>query len=100
MNSAGLGLSLTLAIDPLACATCGNPATCVGRYEDMVDMEPACDECCGHGNEDGLCHRVETRDDDPGFDCSCGASEDHSEPSRGAMAHLVDHMNRYFGEDE
>lgn len=37
------------------CDTCGKRATCVGAYE-MADVEtPQCDECCGHGNEDGKC---------------------------------------------
>lgn len=64
------------------CASCGvRPATCVGPYEgptcshvppcepqlvlcsDMVD-QAACDECCGHGNEDGHCHPIHERNDD------------------------------------
>lgn len=107
MNSTGLGVALSLSIGPLVCATCGERATCVGRYENMVDMEPACDECCGHGCEDGLCHRVEVReasdhsnDDEPGFECSCGESGDSSEPARDAQAHLIDHLNRYYTDDK
>ncbi len=43
-------------IQELRCANCGNPATCVGRYEDMPEPgDPACDECCGHGCEGGHC---------------------------------------------
>jgi len=34
--------------------------TCVGRYEDDGPPEAACDECCGHGNEDGQCVPVAT----------------------------------------
>ena len=37
------------------CATCGKPASCLGRYEAMDTEEYACDECCGHGCEDGYC---------------------------------------------
>jgi hypothetical protein len=42
------------------CAHCDAPAACFGSYED--DMHPAfaCDECCGHGCEDGRCERLET----------------------------------------
>lgn len=39
----------------IICAVCGAPATCVGAYEGATDPEPACDGCCGHGNEDGWC---------------------------------------------
>jgi hypothetical protein len=43
-------------IRELRCVHCGKPATCVGRYEDMPEPgDPACDECCGHGCEDGKC---------------------------------------------
>ncbi len=31
------------------------PATCIGAYENAEIPAPACDECCGHGNEDGWC---------------------------------------------
>ena len=34
---------------------CGKPATCVGAYEREENLGVACDECCGHGNEDGWC---------------------------------------------
>ena len=39
------------------CAICDRyPASCFGVYEDpSQDVGPACDECCGHGNEDGWC---------------------------------------------
>lgn len=38
------------------CAHCENPATCYGKYADC-DEGYACDECCGHGCEDGHCVR-------------------------------------------
>lgn len=37
------------------CADCGASAVCFGRYEHMAFASFACDECCGHGNEDGQC---------------------------------------------
>lgn len=37
------------------CEYCGNPATCLGRYEAMTSDTYACDRCCGHGCEDGRC---------------------------------------------
>ena len=49
----------------LECATCSKPATCVGSYEDMpYPGEPACDECCGHGCEDGHCDPLYDEDGD------------------------------------
>lgn len=40
------------------CEHRGEPAACVGQYETMEEMAFACDECCGHGCEDGFCHRL------------------------------------------
>lgn len=41
------------------CHICGKPATCIGAYEDPeAKDQPACDECCGHGNEDGHCRPI------------------------------------------
>lgn len=42
------------------CMTCGKPATCYGKYEGVEGY--SCDNCCGHGNEDGFCERLATRD--------------------------------------
>jgi hypothetical protein len=36
------------------CHICGEPAVCYGAYE-VSDPDFACDDCCGHGNEDGWC---------------------------------------------
>lgn len=42
------------------CAICGAQASCVGVYEDPTqEPAPACDDCCGHGNEDGWCEPIE-----------------------------------------
>jgi hypothetical protein len=46
----------------VACAFCGKPATCAGVYADGredEDPRPACDDCCGHGSEDGLCFQLD-----------------------------------------
>jgi hypothetical protein len=45
------------------CAHCGKPAACFGRYDNMTTADFACDECCGHGCEDGRCIRIELDDD-------------------------------------
>jgi hypothetical protein len=37
------------------CDYCGAPATCLGAYEGQPTPTYACDDCCGHGNEDGRC---------------------------------------------
>lgn len=37
-----------------SCQSCGKPATCSGQYSGEAERL-ACDECCGHGNEDGWC---------------------------------------------
>jgi hypothetical protein len=42
------------------CEYCGiRPGSCVGSYEGDGDPEVACDECCGHGCEDGRCEEIE-----------------------------------------
>jgi len=42
------------------CSACGvRAATCVGRHEAAEADEAACDECCAHGCEDGLCRPLE-----------------------------------------
>ncbi len=52
-----------------ACEFCGNLAMCLGRYETCEGPESyACDDCCGHGNEDGHCERLE---DLHAADCAC-----------------------------
>lgn len=39
------------------CRSCARDAVCYGAYEGDV-MQPSCDECCGHGQEDGECVAV------------------------------------------
>lgn len=46
------------------CAWCGNPAVCFGAYEDNTEKTYACNECCGHGCEDGHCDMIGDDDDD------------------------------------
>jgi hypothetical protein len=59
-------------IRSLRCTICGAPATCVGRYEDMPEPgEPACDECCGHGCEDGQCEHMYYDHEDFEIDPDC-----------------------------
>jgi hypothetical protein len=46
-----------------ACAQCNaRPAACVGCYDSDGIERPACDECCGHGCEDGTCRPLDARD--------------------------------------
>ena len=47
---------------PKVCASCDAPATCFGAYEDGLQPSYSCDECCGHGNEDGHCEEVTPRE--------------------------------------
>lgn len=48
------------------CQDCGKkPATCFGAYEGQKPETFACDECCGHGNEDGHCHPIEDHPNHP-----------------------------------
>lgn len=42
----------------IKCHVCGKPASCIGAYEGTSLFEPACDACCGHGNEDGACKPI------------------------------------------
>lgn len=56
----GSRLAVLMADDVTLCLHCGERvATCSGRYEAMTEEAPACDECCGHGNEDGRCRPLE-----------------------------------------
>lgn len=46
---------------PLCCDSCERkPASCFGVYEVEPDAAPSfcCDDCCGHGNEDGWCKPI------------------------------------------
>ena len=44
----------------MICAHCQEkPALCVGQYDNMPETLPACDDCCGHANEDGFCDPIE-----------------------------------------
>lgn len=39
-----------------SCAHCERRiGSCIGRYGDEATTAVACDNCCGHGNEDGRC---------------------------------------------
>lgn len=49
---------MTNSTGQLSCAICGEPASCVGAYENATTPALACDECCGHGNEDGHCEPI------------------------------------------
>ncbi len=40
------------------CQFCGAAATCYGAYEGDRPQDYSCDECCGHGCEDGHCVAV------------------------------------------
>lgn len=41
------------------CEHCGeHPGTCVGVYVDEKDPAVVCDQCCGHGCEDGRCEPI------------------------------------------
>jgi hypothetical protein len=62
-----MGEVLDAQMRELKCGICGNDAACIGRYDDHDEEtcthkgctqhrdEPACNECCGHGCEDGNC---------------------------------------------
>lgn len=45
----------------MLCEICEQPACCIGKY-DADSYSPACDSCCGHGNEDGHCIRCTSED--------------------------------------
>jgi len=53
---------------------CGAPAVCFGAYEDPNALGGACDECCGHGNEDGWCESLDADADLPKMAAECIAS--------------------------
>jgi hypothetical protein len=45
-------------MDDILCAVCGKPATCEGTAEGNPTVYAMCDDCCGHGNEDGHCEEL------------------------------------------
>lgn len=47
----------------ILCHFCNGKAACLGRYENCEGpFNYACDDCCGHGNEDGRCSRIGSDD--------------------------------------
>jgi hypothetical protein len=53
-------------IDALTCTFCSAPATCIARYDldEGEPPEPACDTCCGHVCEGGLCYQIRDQEGD------------------------------------
>ncbi len=51
------------------CWVCGKSAACFGRYEGHGPMGYACDDCCGHGCEDGHCDPIAGTLHGPGEPC-------------------------------
>lgn len=49
--------ALTQAMLAVPCIGCGGPATCWGCEAGTPRLDPMCDDCCGHGGEDGWCTR-------------------------------------------
>lgn len=49
------------------CEECGKPATCLGAYEGDKEQTYSCDDCCGHGCEDGKCAQLAPNGLDPGL---------------------------------
>jgi hypothetical protein len=45
-----------VAFDKAKCQICGAGATCYGTYEKKTGY--GCDDCCGHGCEDGDCFQL------------------------------------------
>lgn len=70
------------------CHTCGKQATCVGAYEGREPAEFGCDDCCGHGNEDGWCEHFA---DDAAFD---DTAPDAPQPEHTAPLSLRDMQAR------
>lgn len=46
------------------CAYCLRDATCLGAYEGEELPGYACDDCCGHSNEDGHCEPLGPTDEE------------------------------------
>lgn len=69
----------------LKCFWCERPATCYGTYEGHTGY--ACDECCGHGCEDGWCDQLRNEQDDYHEVCGscdeCGGDIDRDEAIEG-----------------
>lgn len=54
-TAVGGTVDLSSVVQP-TCTTCGKPATCHGTYEGITGY--GCDDCCGHGCEDGDCEPI------------------------------------------
>lgn len=54
---------------PAICDCCGNDATCFGAYETGLEPKYACDDCCGHGCEDGYCDLLYPPPQDDALTC-------------------------------
>jgi hypothetical protein len=61
LKARGITLTVTEGENP-KCRFCEKPATCYGSYEGLP-KDFACDDCCGHGCEDGHCDLLEDLDD-------------------------------------
>lgn len=74
-------------IRALRCAICSEPAACVGRYEEPG--EPACNECCGHGCEDGSCDLLYDEDGDITQDLAWADDKDRGTRMRARCAEIL-----------
>lgn len=42
-----------------SCRICGEPAACIGQYDDEPEATASCDDCCPHTNEHGYCRLID-----------------------------------------
>jgi hypothetical protein len=56
--------SVRLALASAPCIACGAPSVCWGNADDCggSGTVPMCDDCCGHGGEDGWCTMAKDED--------------------------------------
>lgn len=64
------------------CSICRKPAACFGRYDNMKTAAYACNDCCGHGCEDGWCRPVVDRPRERGLDAADVAKLGYSRMGR------------------
>lgn len=84
------------------CEHCAaRPAVCFGTAEGSPTVSAACDECCGHGNEDGWCvHADRVGEKLTKLGASLAAALSRAEAAEGALKLMADTNAKRQATDE
>lgn len=76
------------------CSICGKPASCMGQY-DGTPWSYACNECCGHGCEDGQCYEIDKIPERFAFELDqCKEAEEELEVLKNERINLESELNQ------